>query len=165
MLRLTLVRHAQAAPAHPGQEDWDRELEASGRRDALDMGRRLRSRDLHPDAILASPAVRALTTAAIIAREIAAPARKLRQDERLYLASAKDLQKIVQELGGEARHLMLVGHNPGLTEFADALSSERSLDNLPTCAVYSLDFHIGTWRELEWASGVDAEFDYPGRSG
>ena len=165
MLLLTLVRHAQAEPARSDQEDWDRALEASGQRDAHTMGRRLKSQAPKPACILTSPAVRALTTATLMANELSVPASKLRQDERLYLATAKDLQKIIQELGGDATHLMVVGHNPGITDFADALSAERSLDNLPTCATYSMEFDITNWSELEWARGVNAEFDYPKKSG
>ena len=70
----------------------------------------------------------------------------------------------MQELGGIARHLLVVGHNPGLTEFADPLSSERSLDNLPTCSAYSLEFDIKNWGELESSTGVNADFDYPRKS-
>ena len=50
-------------------------------------------------------------------------------------------------------------------EIADRISSEREVDNLPTCAVYSLQFEIAAWSELEWDTGVDAELDYPKRSG
>ena len=89
---------------------------------------------------------------------------KVTQDERLYLASPKELFKVIHELGGTATHLMIVGHNPGLTEFADAVSSERSVDNMPTCAVYTLQFDIKDWSELEWSSGLDADLDYPKRA-
>lgn len=161
MLRLTLVRHAKTEPAHSGQEDWDRVLEPRGQRDAPEMGRRLKDRGLKPDRILTSPAVRAITTTTILARELGVSAAKVVPEERLYLASCKQLLALVQELGGAAKHLMVVGHNPGLTEFADALSNERSIDNLPTCAVYTLEFDIKNWSELEYAFGVNAEFDYP----
>ncbi len=161
MLRLTLVRHAKTEQAHSGQEDWDRVLEPRGQRDAPEMGRRLKDRGLKPDKILSSPAVRAITTASILARELGVSAAKIVPDERLYLASSKQLLAVVQELGGTVKHLMVVGHNPGLTEFADALSSERSIDNLPTCAVYTMQVDIEQWSELEFALGVDAEFDYP----
>jgi len=161
MLRLTLVRHAKTEPQHPGQEDWDRALEPRGQRDAPEMGRRLRGRGVIPNKILTSPAVRALATATIMARELGVSASKTTQDERLYLADVKALTKVVHELGGNAKHLMVVGHNPGISEFADALSSERSIDNMPTCAVYTLEFDIKDWSELELDSGVEAEFDYP----
>jgi phosphohistidine phosphatase len=165
MLRLTLVRHAKTEPGRPGQEDWDRALEGRGQRDAPEMARRLKQRDLKPDKIVSSPAVRAVTTATIMARELGVPAQKVQQDERLYLAAAKDILAVVRELGGRTRHLMLVGHNPGITDFADRISCERSLENLPTCAVYTLQFEIGDWSELDWASGVDADLDYPKKSG
>jgi phosphohistidine phosphatase len=164
VLHLTLVRHAQAQPAASGEEDWDRPLETSGERDARTMAQRL-SAGPAPGRILSSPAVRAAATASLLARGLHVPARLLIKDERLYLADARTLLAVLQELGGGVQHLMVVGHNPGLTEFADALSSERSIDNLPTCATYSLDFDIADWSALEWASGVNAEFDYPRRSG
>ncbi len=163
MLRLTLVRHAKTEPAAPGQEDWDRALEPRGQHDAPEMARRLKDAHGKPERILTSPALRAITTTNIMARTLSVPAAKIVQDERLYLASPKDLLAIVRELGENAPHLMVVGHNPGITEFGDKLSAERSLDNMPTCAVYSLEFAIEHWRELEWSSGVNADFDYPNK--
>jgi phosphohistidine phosphatase len=165
LLRLTLVRHAKTEPGRHGQEDWDRALESRGQRDAPEMARRLKQYSPKPERILSSPAVRAITTATIMARELGVSAQKVQQDERLYLASPKDMLAVIRELGERARHLMVVGHNPGITEFADRISSERSVDNLPTCAVYSLQFEIAAWSELQWDSGVDAELDYPKRSG
>lgn len=161
MRRLTLLRHAKTETAHSGQEDWDRALEPRGQRDAPEMARRLRERKLKPDRIITSPAIRALTTALIFARELHVPSAKMQQDERLYLASPKDLLHVIQELGGKDRHLMIVGHNPGLTEFADRVSADRGIDNMPTCAIYTLEFDIDAWSEIEWESGVNAELDYP----
>jgi phosphohistidine phosphatase len=163
-MRLTLLRHAKTEAQHSGQEDWDRMLEPRGQKDAPEMARRLRERKLKPDLIITSPAVRALTTAQIVARELHLPAAKLQQDERLYLASPKVLKEVIRELGGTTPHLMIVGHNPGLTEFADKVSAERDIDNLPTCAIYTLEFEIKAWSELEWDSGVNVEFDYPKNS-
>jgi phosphohistidine phosphatase len=165
LLRLTLVRHAKTEPARPGQEDWDRVLEPRGQRDAPEMARRLKQISPKVDRVLSSPAVRAITTATIMTRELGVSAQKVQQDERLYLASPKDMLAVIRELGERSRHLMVVGHNPGMTEFADKISSERGIDNMPTCAVYTLQFEIGAWSELEWDSGVDAELDYPKRSG
>lgn len=160
-MRLTLLRHAKTEAQHSGQEDWDRMLEPRGQKDAPEMARRLRERKLKPDLMITSPAVRALATAQIFARELHLPAAKLQQDERLYLASPKALKEVIRELGGITPHLMIVGHNPGLTEFADKVSAERDVDNMPTCAIYTLEFEIKDWSELEWDSGVNVDFDYP----
>lgn len=164
MLRLTLVRHARTEPQVPGQEDWDRALEARGQHDAPQMARRLKEAHGRPDRILTSPAVRAITTANIMAKVLGVNAAKIVQDERLYLASPKVMLQVIQESGESAKHLMVVGHNPGITEFADQISGERSLDNMPTCAVYTLEFDLTDWSDLIWATGLNADFDYPNRS-
>ena len=119
LLRLTLVRHAKTEPGRSGQEDWDRVLEPRGQRDAPEMARRLKEQSGKPDRVLSSPAVRAITTATIMARELGVAAQKVQQDERLYLASTKEMLAVIRELGERTRHLMVVGHNPGITEFAD----------------------------------------------
>jgi phosphohistidine phosphatase len=161
MKRLTLVRHSKSDWSLPGQQDWDRALNKRGQRDAPEMARRLRARKLKPDAILSSPAVRALATATIMARELKAAPSIVRQDERLYLAGPSDMLTVIRELGGDARHLMVFGHNPGITEFANRLSAGDRIDNMPTSAVFTATFAIADWSELDWGSGQDAQFDYP----
>ena len=161
MKRLTLLRHAKTETAHSGQDDWARELEPRGRMDAPEMARRLRGRKLKPDRIVTSPAARALATANIFAHELHLQPSKLVQDERLYLASPKVLLEVIREVGGTDSHLMIVGHNPGLTEFAERISADRKIDNMPTCAIYTVEFDLTQWSELEWDSGVNAELDYP----
>jgi phosphohistidine phosphatase len=161
MNRLTLVRHSKSDWSLPGQQDWDRALNKRGQRDAPEMARRLRARKLKPDAILSSPAVRALATATIMARELKVAPSIVRQDERLYLAGPSDMLTVIRELGGDARHLMVFGHNPGITEFANRLSAGDRIDNMPTSAVFTATFAIADWSELDWGNGQDAQFDYP----
>ena len=161
MRRLTLVRHAKSDWSLPGQNDWDRPLNKRGQRDAPEMARRLRSRRLKPDRILSSPAVRALTTASVMARELKVPASHVTQDERLYLASPADLLAVIHELGADAKHLMVFGHNPGMTECANRLSAGDQIDNLPTCGVFTAIFELADWSALDWGFGLEAEFDYP----
>jgi len=161
MKRLTLVRHSKSDWSLPGQQDWDRALNKRGQRDAPEMARRMRARKLKPDLILSSPAVRALATATIMARELKVAASIVRQDERLYLAGPADMLTVIRDLGGSARHLMVFGHNPGITDFANRLSAGDRIDNMPTSAVFTATFAIQDWSELDWGSGQDAQFDYP----
>jgi phosphohistidine phosphatase len=163
MLRLTLVRHAKTAPAHDGQEDWDRELEAKGRHEAQTMAQRLKDRELSPDFIITSPAVRARSTTRIIAERIKIRRERIVEDEQLYLASPEVMLSVIKAQGSKHAHVLVVGHNPGITEFADRLSKERPIDNMPTCAVFTLQFDVESWTEVEWRTGVNAEFDYPRR--
>jgi phosphohistidine phosphatase len=164
MRRLTLVRHAKSDWSLPGQQDWDRPLNKRGQRDAPEMARRLRSRRLRPDLVLTSPAVRAVTTATVMARELKLNVARIAQDERLYLAGPQEMMQVVRELGGDAVHVMMFGHNPGITDFANRLSSGDQIDNLPTCGVFTATFDVASWDTLEWGSGDDAEFDYPKNS-
>src|SRR6185312_6257970 len=97
LLRLTLVRHAKTEQGRSDQEDWDRVLEPRGQRDAPEMARRLKEEyGPKPDRVLSSPAVRAITTATIMIRELGISAQKVQQDERLYLASPKDMLAVIQ---------------------------------------------------------------------
>lgn len=161
MKRLTLVRHAKSDWSLPGQQDWDRPLNKRGQKDAPEMARRLRSRKLKPDLILTSPAVRAVTTASIMARELKVPAAQVRHDERLYLAKASDILAVIRELAEQARHVMVFGHNPGITDCANRLSTGDQIDNLPTCGYFTASLDLQEWSALDWEQGRDVEFDYP----
>jgi phosphohistidine phosphatase len=161
MRRLTLVRHAKADTSLPGQQDWDRVLDRRGQQDAPEMARRLRARRLKPDLILSSPAVRALSTASIMARELKVHADRIAQDERLYLADPRRIMEVVHELGGNALHVMVFAHNPGITDCANRLSAGDHIDTLPTCGVFTACFVVDDWSQLDWESGLEAEFDYP----
>lgn len=164
MKRLTLVRHAKSDWSVAGQADWERTLNARGLKDAPEMGRRLRERKLKPEVILTSPAVRAFTTATLLAKELGLPAGKLLKDERLYHASPGTILEVIRELGGTARHVMVVAHNPGLTEFSDQLASDRRIDHMPTCAVVTAAVDVRQWTDLDWQCGKEVELDYPRNS-
>lgn len=161
MKRLTLLRHAKSDWSLPDQADWDRALNKRGQRDAPEMARRLRERKLKPDLMVSSPAVRALTTATMVARKLKVPAACVLQDERLYLASPKDMLQVIQATPRDVEHLMVVGHNPGMTELANLLSAGERIDNLPTGGYFTAVFKIADWMDLAAEGGREAIFDYP----
>jgi phosphohistidine phosphatase len=99
-----------------------------------------------------------------MARELKVPAERIAQDERLYLAEPKTIMEVVRELGGDARHVMLFAHNPGITDCANELSTGDRIDNLPTCGLFTACFDVRDWSQLTWRSGLEAEFDYPRNS-
>lgn len=161
MKRLTLVRHAKTDPALAGQQDWERTLTRRGELDAVEMAHRLKTRKLKPDLLLVSTAERTRTTAAIFIKELSLPGSKVRYDERLYLADPKHLLEVVHELGGDEKHLMIIGHNPGICDFADRLSKDERIEAMPTCAVFTAKLKLERWGELDWHSVKEAELDYP----
>jgi phosphohistidine phosphatase len=86
-------------------------------------------------------------------------------EERLYLASPAEFLKVIHESGGDAQHLMIFGHNPGISEFADQLTPQRRIDNMPTCGIVTATFAIKTWAELELGAAQEIDFDYPAHAG
>ncbi|MGH8496255.1 MAG: SixA phosphatase family protein [Gammaproteobacteria bacterium] len=164
MLKLSLLRHAKSSRDDPDLDDFDRPLAARGLRDAPEMGKRLAAHGVHPEMIVTSPARRATQTARLIALEIAYPARDLRSDDRLYLASARDLIKIVHAIDDQLPHVMLVGHNPSFTDLANRLS-EGGIDNIPTCGYVEIDFHVDHWHQIAPGSGRLVDFNFPKNTG
>jgi phosphohistidine phosphatase len=138
MKTLFLVRHAKSSWDDPALPDKDRPLNDRGKRDAPKMGERLAKRDVRPDLILSSPAMRALTTAQIIAKKLDYKRKDIVVDDRLYGVEPDDLLDVIHKLGDKLERVMLFGHNPELTELAHRLSSQ--ITHMPTCAVAEFTF-------------------------
>lgn len=112
-MRVYLVRHAEAAPGEP---DDLRPLTASGRAAARDLGRRLAA-EASPDAVVASPLLRARETADEIARAAGVAAEA---DERL--APGATAEDVVAAVAGRGERVVVVGHQPDCSRVAAALS-------------------------------------------
>jgi len=159
MKTLILVRHAKSSWSEPGLADRDRVLNDRGRRNAPEMGKRLAKHHLKPDVILSSPAVRALATAQLMAEELDCKRADIRVDDRLYAAEADELVEVVRELGDGPKRVMVVGHNPEMTDLAQRLSG--TIDHMPTCTVAVFTFDIASWRDLPAAEAQSTAFHTP----
>ena len=155
-LRLTLVRHAKSAWRYGGLDDFHRPLNARGLRDAVRVPPLLTARLPAPDRILCSDAVRAVQTCEAIAAAFDVDDACVRLAPALYLASAEDILRVLASDSGDARHVLLVGHNPGLTDLYNHLLG-ASLDNLPTLAVAPITLAAANWSALTPGCGrIDA---------
>lgn len=159
MKTLFLVRHAKSSRDAPSLPDRDRPLDDRGRQDAPKVGKRLARRDVRPDLLLSSSALRALTTAHLIAEEVAYERQDIVADDRLYASSADDLLAVVRALDNKLDRVMLFGHNPEFTDLAHRLSS--GIIDLPTCAVVELHFDIRTWSDVGVVEPAKVIVDYP----
>ena len=157
---LTLVRHAKSSWKDTTLTDRQRPLNSRGERDAPEMGRRIADHGIRPSLILSSPAVRAWTTAKSIAAAMGYPAEFLQREETLYLASLDDLLDIVTAQDNGFNSLMIVGHNPGLTEFANFLVPGLT-DNLPTAGVVSVQIDREDWSLYGQPETEPIVHDYP----
>jgi phosphohistidine phosphatase len=144
MKTLTIVRHAKSSWDHPGLTDQKRPLNKRGKRDAPLMGQRVRENGIRPSLILSSPATRAWATAKIIAAAITYPLEFLQREDSLYHASVDDILDVIVAQDPGFNSLMVVGHNPGLTNFANYLSPGLTT-NLPTAGVVSVEIEQDDW--------------------
>ena len=160
MKTLYLLRHAKSSWSFDELSDQERPLNDRGRDDAPLMGQALAKRRICPDIIVSSPAVRAMSTALLVAREMQFPHEKITVEPGIYGADADDLLAIIKGLPDAADSALLVGHNPTITDVANALSPS-SLNEMPTAAVVCLRFSCERWEEVNKANAEFYFYDYP----
>ncbi len=157
---LTLVRHAKSSWKDASLRDRDRPLNKRGHRDAPVMGKRLHEHGIRPSLIVSSPAKRAWTTAKIFAQELSYPREFLQRDDNLYLASVDRILDVIVAQDQGFNSLMIVGHNPGFTEFANFLSPGLTY-NLPTAGVVSVSIDQDHWNLYEQPQTELLVHDWP----
>ena len=159
MKTLLLVRHAKSSWGDQALPDHERPLNHRGRRDAPRVGERLRERGVVPDVIVTSTAVRARSTAEILARALDVDSGRIVEDGRLYGATPDGLLEVIRALDDEVDSVMLVGHNPEIGDLASRLSDE--VPEMPTCAVAEFRFDVADWAEVGAATPVEVRFEAP----
>ena len=160
MKTLTLVRHAKSSWKDRRLSDRERPLNKRGGRDAPIMGKRVAEAGIRPSQIISSPAVRAWTTAKTFALKLGYPIEFLQREDGLYLASLDNLLDVVASQDVGFNNLMMFGHNPGLTDFANYLVPGLT-NNLPTAGVVSVQLDIDSWRLYEQPKAELVLHDYP----
>lgn len=161
MKRLTLFRHAKSSWNDPGLPDNERPLSSRGERDAPAMTARLAARGERPDLILTSHALRATATARVIAAGLGCADEAVRIERRLYLAPLETLLHVLREQDDADQHVLVVGHNPGLTDTANRLLPTLVCDNLPTSAVVAIAVDVDRWVDLGPTACRLLYYDYP----
>lgn len=160
MKTLTLVRHAKSSWKDDSLADRDRPLNKRGKRDAPEMGRRIAAAGIRPSLIVSSPAVRAWTTAKIVADEIGYPREFLQRDNGLYLASVNGILDVIVAQDPGFNSLLLVGHNPGFTDFANYLVPGLT-NNIPTAGVVSVELDTDDWSLYDKPAIELLLYDFP----
>ncbi len=153
MKQLTILRHGKASRPDSALADFDRPLTAGGSADARRMGLWLRQQGCAPDLVLASPARRARATAEAAVEALGLPAERLQFRDEIYEAGCATLLGMLHACPESVRHILLVGHNPGLTELWNRLSPATS-ENIPPCGAFSLQLAAESWPELAAAKGA-----------
>lgn len=144
---LFLVRHAKSDWSFPHLRDIDRPLNERGLRDAPAMAQHLAKLGIQPSLFVSSPAVRALTTAAIFKATLDLDGEDFLVRDEIYEAGTSSLLQVVNQLHPRADVVFMFGHNPGFTMFAN-LFPGGNFDNIPTCGVVRMDSNIQFWEDF-----------------
>jgi phosphohistidine phosphatase len=153
---LGLLRHAKSDWDDTSQRDFDRGLNARGKKGARLIGRHIREHGVQWDRLIASPAVRVKLTL-----EAALPEMPVIWDQRLYLASFDTIVETIEAHAGtgadEAETILISGHNPGLQDVLLELVApgkenalfKEAVAKFPTAAYAVLECDIQHWSELK----------------
>lgn len=162
MKRLILIRHAKSSWDDPTMSDHDRPLNERGLGAAADLGQWLQSRGYVPTEVLCSDALRTRQTYEGIAKSFeAAPEPALKP--ALYHAGPDVMLAVLRHAAADV--VMVLGHNPGIAEFAHRLVAKTPVSSqftrFPTGATLVVDFEIGSWEDVSFGQGVSVDFMVP----
>ena len=168
MKQLILVRHAKSGWGAAGSPDFDRTLSNQGQRDAETMaGRMALKLSLNPpevppklDRIICSSAQRTRTTAETLAAKINYPVADIELDKNLYLAELDTWLETIHCLPEQLQFVVMVGHNPALTELANYLG-DSPITGMPPCGMLYLKFDVTEWQQIGSTKPTEEFFDYP----
>lgn len=161
---LILIRHAKSDWGTTSLRDYERPLNQRGQKDAPEMGRRLREKHhVIPDLIIASPALRAATTAKLIAAQVGYDVQQIRWVEKLYHSTVEVFEDVITsgDIADDIKTVFIFAHNPGISLFAHYAVPELLLEDMPTCATVGLTFNAAHWSDYAKAKRALLFFDYP----
>lgn len=157
---LVLVRHAKSSWSHDDLSDFERPLNDRGKKDAPEMAARLKDRKMGIDRLVSSPAKRAKKTAKYFAEELDFKKDDIQIVDELYGATHEAFTTAIANINDSFSAVVLFSHNPGITEFAQQLTTTR-IDEMPTCAMFGVQADVDHWSEFANAQKSFLFFDFP----
>ena len=158
---LHIVRHAEAVSRNKGLPDFERALVKKGVKGARSVVKRLRQSGCGADAMISSPASRALETAHVFAKELSFPLGRIDLHSGIYDdGSMESLLALVKALPADMSSAFLFGHDPSFSEFAHYLLPDFN-HAMPKGAVVSVSFDTVSWADIGPGRGQLLGFDYP----
>jgi len=155
-----LIRHAKSSWSDMSLRDFDRPLNKRGLRDAPFMSKMLAGKGVQPDAIVSSPANRALTTATFFADELGIQKQGIVQEKKIYEAYPEEVLEVIAELKEDWNTVLIFGHNPTFTTLANDFG-EDYISNLPTCGIVKIESTATSWADVDETNSKLVAFYYP----
>lgn len=159
MKQLIIVRHAKSDWGNPNLRDFDRPLNKRGKTNAPEMAHRLVKKQIKPQLIVSSPALRAITTAKFFADTWQMPLAEILEEPKIYEANVDTLLKVINNFDNTYGQIAMFGHNPGLTDLVNYLDGH--IYEMPTCSIAILEFPFEDWAMISEGTAKVVLFDYP----
>lgn len=161
MKTIVLIRHAKTETDSASGKDFDRALTKRGINDAHEMGKRLKEKNMLPDQIIASPAMRTTQTSSLMADATAYDKNTVRYVDKLYHCNSQVFEDVITSLPDEANTVFIIAHNPGITIFANEIIPSLNLENVPTCGVVAACAETDEWGNFLHLTRSLLFFDFP----
>lgn len=155
MKKLFLIRHAKSDWTNPELKDIERYLNERGYSNANMMSAKFNQT---PDLIISSPAIRAMSTALIFARNLNYNANNIVIKQELYESTVQDYLSVINSIDNTFESVLLFAHNPTISDVAQILTQALPME-MPTCAIVGIKFDTNDWKKAK--SGELVLFDYP----
>ena len=157
MKRLILIRHSKSSWKDLRLTDFNRPLNGRGKSDGPLMADYLKSKINKIDYLHSSSSIRTFETSKYFINQI--KFGKIQYDDSLYHSSSSSLLNIIMNYSDDYQSVMVIAHNPGLTNLINNITN-ISLDNLPTTGLVEIEFKINHWSNIssENSNVIDLKF-------
>jgi phosphohistidine phosphatase len=148
MKKIHLIRHAKSSWKDASLADIDRPLNKRGRKTCHFMAQHILDAGCCFDYVFCSPAVRAQATIALLNSSLEDVDIEWHTKKKLYTFDSGVLFAWCRSLDESISEPLIIGHNPAVTDFCNALSNSR-VENVPTCGYVQLVVKEACrWQEL-----------------
>jgi len=155
MKTLYILRHAQKDESKPEQYDYDIELTQKGEEDSKLLGEKLKSKNILPDLIVSSPAIRARKTAENVSEKIGYT-KSVMYNEVIYQAFLHEIVESITYTFDTVDSLMIVGHNPSLSALAITYAGFK--EEMDMASVVRIDFNCSSWTSINKSNAKLIEY-------
>lgn len=157
---LVIIRHGKSTWDYEHISDIDRPLKESGIANTLMVAQKIKEKNIVPQLILTSHAVRALHTATIFARQLGCSEAYIRINPFIYTAEINELLQFIKDTEDSCKTLFIFGHNPTFTMLAN-LFLQEPIAELPTSGTVILKFSTQSWKEINAQNKISEEMMLP----
>lgn len=145
MKRLYILRHGQKEEAKPDEYDYDIQLTKEGKKQCEKIALILKDKEIQPDLIVSSPAIRTRQSSEIVAKQIGYR-KNIMYNEVIYQAFLNEIIESITYTFDTVDTLMLVGHNPSLTALAFTFGGIKK--ELKPASLVRIDFDCNSWTAI-----------------